>query len=180
VRTMGNCINGLLAHHATYARALRGRGELPHVEVNRYLNATFGPHLAQLQHQFPRMEEIVRFEDGHLEYRDIESLDRVVRGQELAECLWDAVCLFSQLMQRVFDRVLADEVGKSRVGRQFEDLWAAFLREIDEEIEWHTRRRAATRAHTERGAQGRRPADAFSGGASYAFEVAPDPRRRFS
>jgi hypothetical protein len=180
VRTMGTCINGLLTHHATYARALRGRGELSHVEVNRYLTATFGPQLAQLQREFPRMEEIVRFEDGHLEFRDIESLDRVVRGQELADCLWDAVCLFSQLMQRVFDRVLADEVGKSRVGRQFEDLWAAFLREIDEEIERHTRRRAATRAHTERGAHGRHPADAFSSGASYAYEVAPDQRRRFN
>lgn len=179
VRTMGTCINGLLAHHATYARALRGRGELSRTEVSRYLTMTFGPLLTRLQREFPRMEEIVRFDDGHLEFADVESLDRVVRGQELAECLWDAVCLFSQLMRLVFDRVLTDEVGKSRVGRQFEDLWAAFLREIDDEIERHTRRRAATRVQSNRDVQSHQAADTYSG-ASYAYGVVPESRRRFS
>jgi hypothetical protein len=179
VRTMGNCVNGLLAHHAVYARALRGRGELPAVEVGRYLDSTFGQLLAHLQHEHPRMEEIVRFVNGRLAYQDVETLDRVVRGQELADCLWDAVMLFSQLMRLVFERVLADEVGKSRVGRQFEDLWSAFLREIDEEIERQSRRYVATRAQTVRMPHVRPRAEMISG-VAYEFELAPDSRRRFS
>ncbi len=179
VRTMGSCINGLLAHHATYARALRGRGELPPTEVSRYLDSTFGPLLARLQHEYPRMEEIIRFICGHLEFHDVETLDSVVRGQELAECLWDAVKLLSQLMRLVFERVLADEVGKSRVGRQFEDLWSAFLREIDEEIERQSRHHISTRVQAERVMQGRGRAHAMSG-VPYEYELAPDSRRRFS
>ena len=153
VQTMGNCINGLLAHHALFARALRGRGEVPRSEVVRYLEATFGPPLAQLQRNFPRMEEIVCFVKGRLDYADLETLDRVVRGQELADCYWDAVQLFSHFMRVVFDRILTDEVGKSRVGRQFEDLWATFLREIDEEIARQQHRRAVTHVQAERFAQ---------------------------
>jgi Domain of unknown function (DUF4388) len=179
MRTMGNCINGLLAHHATFARVLRGRGELPAAEVARYLDSTFGPMLAGLQREYPRMEEIVRFTNGRLDVHDVETLDRVVKGHELVECLWDAVSLFRQLMQRVFDRLLADEVGKSRVGRQFEDLWAAFLREIDEEIERQSSRRVATRVQTERAVQGRPRAEAV-GGVPFEYELAPDSRRRFS
>jgi hypothetical protein len=177
VRTMGACINGLLAHHGQYARVLRGRGEVPRTEVARYIEATFGPMLAQLQHEFPRMDEMVRLANGQVQYQDIESLDKVVRGQELGECYWDAVQLFSYLMPTVFERVLHDEVGKSRIGRQFEDLWAAFLREIDEDIARLAQRRAATRGQAERAA---RPGMMSRGEAAYAYDVAPDPRRRFS
>lgn len=180
IQTMGNCINGLLAHHALYARALRGRGEVAKEEVIRYIESTFGPFLRKLQRSFPRMEEIVRFTDGRIDFHDLETLDRVVRGQELADCYWDAVRLFSELMRLVFDRVLADEVGKSRVGRQFEDLWGAFLRETDEEIERHMRRRAAQNVHHDRVAQSRTPAEVSSGMRLAAYELAPDSRRRFS
>lgn len=144
-RTMGTCIGGLLAHHGMYARALRGRGEVPPVEVKRYLNATFRPLLQRLQREFPRMEDIIRFEDGRLDIRDVETLDRVVRGQELLDCYWDAVRLLFGLMRQVFDVVLADEAGQSRVGRQFEDLWSAFLRELDEEMRRLASKHAATR-----------------------------------
>jgi hypothetical protein len=134
VRTLGNCVNGLLAHHAVYARELRGRGEVPREEANRYIEGTFAPPLRRMQRDYPRMDEIIRFEQGQLSYADVETLDRVVRGQELGECYWDAVRLLFQFTRQVFDAILADEAGHSRAGRQFEDLWAAFVREIDEEL----------------------------------------------
>lgn len=134
VSTMGGCINGLLAHHAIFARAIRGRGELPPHEVTRQVELTVRPLLERVQHEFPRMDGILRLTNGQLDIQDVETLHKVVRGQELQECYWDAVRFLSQLMRMVFDRVLADEVGKSRMGRQYEDLWAAFLREIDDEM----------------------------------------------
>ena len=111
IRTMGSCINGLIAHHAIYARSLRGRGEIPSREVIRYLEATFGPIIAQLQHSFPRMDGIVRFTRGEIDFHDLETLDKVVRGKELADSYWDAVQFMSRLMQLVFDRILS---GRSR------------------------------------------------------------------
>lgn len=180
VQTMGTCVNGLLAHHALFARALRGRGEVPEADINRYLEGTFGPLLAQLQRTFPRMEEIIRFVHGRIDYHDLETLDRVVRGQELADCYWDAVQLFSYFMRAVFERVLNDEVGKSRVGRQFEDLWAAFLRETDEEIERQQRRRAAAHVQADRAAQARNSSEPRRGMAYASYEAAPESRRRFS
>lgn len=177
-RTMGNSINGLLAHHAVYARALRGRGEVPQAEVERYLDQSFGQLLHHLQRDYPRMDGIVSFANGQLNFAEIESLEKVVKGQELAECLWDAVCLFSQLMRAVFERVIQDEVGKSRAGRQFEDLWAAFFRETDEEINRHFQRRAAARVQMDRPAQARGGV-AMDSGAAYAYELAPDSQRRF-
>jgi hypothetical protein len=146
IRAMGWCTNGLLAHHGTFARALRGRGEVPREEVHRYLEASFRPMLAQMQRDFPRMEEIVRFEQGQLVYEDLEGLDRVVRGQELVACYWDAVRLLFGLMRQIFAQVLTEEAGHSRIGHQFEDLWAAFLREIEEEIRRLSGTRAAMRA----------------------------------
>jgi hypothetical protein len=181
VQTMGMCVNGLIAHHAQYARALRGRGELPKREVARYLEATFLPLLARLQQTYPRMDGIIRFEGDHVDFSDAETLDKVVRGQELAECYWDAVQLFSQFIRQVFDRVLTDEVGKSRVGRQFEDLWAAFLREIDEEIDHHRHRRAMATVQADRYARAHVPAESRAGHAGYAtYELTPDAQRRFS
>ena len=134
VSTMGGCINGMLRHHAIYARALRGRGELPPREITRQVELTIQPLLERVQHEYPRMDGIIRLANGELDFHDIETLHKVVRGQELMDCYWDAVRFLSQLMRMVFDRVLAEEVGKSRPGRQYEDLWAAFLREIDDEI----------------------------------------------
>ncbi|MGZ3602447.1 MAG: hypothetical protein ACXWQ5_23090, partial [Ktedonobacterales bacterium] len=179
VRTMATCVNGLLTHHSLYARALRGRGEVAKQEVVRYLESTFGPELSHLQRDFPRMDAIVCFVDGRIDYHDLETLDRVVRGQELGDCYWDAVRLFSQFMRVVFDRVLTDEVGKSRAGRQYEDLWAVFLREIDEDLTRLSHRRAAHRVQSERLD---RVAQSRGSGvsASYAYEVAPDSQRRFS
>lgn len=181
VRSMGSCINGLIAHHGTYARVLRGRGEVARVELVRYLDATFQPLLATLQREFPRMDEVLRLQDGKFDYHDIESLDRVVRGQELQDCYWDAVQFCSNFLRLVFDRVLSDEVGKSRVGRQFEDLWAAFFREIDEEITRLMHRRAAQRVQADRTGQAHAPVNGAAE-AAYAYPAyAPrDAQRRFS
>jgi hypothetical protein len=127
------------------------------------------------------MDEVLRLADGKLDYHDMETLDRVVRGSELSECYWDAVQFCSHFMRLVFDGVLTDEVGKSRVGRQFEDLWAAFFREIDEEIARLMHRRAAQRVQADRAPQmhARVPGAAE---AAYALPVhAPrDAQRRFS
>ncbi len=132
--TMGECVNDLLRHHRVYARALRGRSDISPTEANRYIESRFRPLLDRVLREYPRMDEIVRFADGLVELRDIRSLDRVVRGQELIDCYWDAARLFFQLMQLVFTQVITDEAGQSRAGRQYEDLWVAFLREIDEEM----------------------------------------------
>lgn len=146
IRTMGTCINGLLLHHRRFARALRGRGEVPDAEACRYIDGRFRPLLLELQHEYPRMDEIVRLEHGGIVYSDLESLDRVVRGQELVECYRDGVLLLYAFMRRLFAAVIADEAGPSRLGRQFEDLWAAFLREIEEEIRPFATRHATIRA----------------------------------
>lgn len=177
VRTMGVCVNGLITHHARYARRLRGRGEVPQREVRRYLDATFGPVLAELERSFPRMDEVVSFSDGQLDYQELETLEKVVKGAELSDCLWDAVQLCSHFMRIVFDRVLNDEVGNSRVGHQFEDLWSAFLREIDEDMARLAYRRAATRVQQERAAQAQ---PGVMSGVPQAYGVAPDGRRRLS
>jgi hypothetical protein len=173
IRTMGTCINGLIAHHAIYARSLRGRGEIPRRELIRYLDVTFGPIIQQLQISFPRMDGIVRFSSGEINFQDLETLDKVVRGQELADSYWDAVQFVSQLMQMVFDRILQDEIGKSRTGRRFEDLWAVFQRELDIDIARLAQRRAVTREQAERTVQ------SHAGGrghrrVEYAYDAPPD------
>jgi len=177
VRTMGNCVNGLIAHHAKYARTLRGRGEVPQAEVRRYLEATFGPALAELERSIPRMDEVVSFSDGRLDYRELETLEKVVKGDELSDCLWDAVQLCSHFMRIVFDRVLNNEVGNSRVGHQFEELWSVFLREIDDEMTRLAHRRATTRVQQGRAAQAQ---PGVMSGMPQAYGVAPDGRRRLS
>lgn len=134
VRTMGACSNGLLTHHRDFARTLRGRGQLPELEINRYLEQRFAPSLAAMQGQCPRMDEIIRFEHGVLVYHEVEILDRVVRGQELVECYHDAVWLLYQFMCHLFDVVIEDETGSSRLGWQLEELWKSFRHEIEEEM----------------------------------------------
>jgi hypothetical protein len=134
IRTMTECLNGLLAHHSEFARALRGRGEVSQVEVQRYIEATFQPVLAHVQHEFPRMDEIIRFDAGRLNADDVETLDRVVKGAELLECYRDGVYLLSEFMQLVFERILTDEVGRGQVGQQYEEIWSAFTREMDHEV----------------------------------------------
>lgn len=178
IKTMGGCVNGLLLHHTTFARSLRGRGEVPAAEIARFLDESFGPLVAHLQRDYPRMDEVIRLSGGKLDFSDVLTLEKVVRGPELSECYWDAIGLLSHLMRKVFERVLSDEVGGSRAGRQFEDLWSDFLREIDQEITRLTHARARARVQRDRAAQPREMA--ADNAAAYAYDAAPDPRRRFS
>lgn len=146
VRTMGSCVNGLLAHHRSFARSLRGRGELPDVEINRYLEQRFAPTLAEMQQHCPRMDEIVRFEHGTLVYHEVEVLDRVVKGQELVGCYHDAVWLLYQFMGYLFRVIIEDETGSSRLGWQLDEVWRSFLHEIEEEMRPLAGAHAAMRA----------------------------------
>jgi hypothetical protein len=119
------------------------------------------------------MDGIVRFSSGEINFEDLETLDKVVRGQELADSYWDAVQFISQLMQTVFDRILQDETGKARTGRRFEDLWAVFQRELDTDIARLAERREVTRVQAERSMQ------SHAGGrghrrVEYAYDTAPD------
>jgi hypothetical protein len=134
IRTMTECINTLLAHHSVYARALRERGEVSQVEVQRYIEALFQPVLAHVQREFPRMDEIIRLDAGRLNAEDVETLDRVVKGPELLECYRDGVYLLSEFMQMVFERILTDEVGHGQAGHQYEDIWSKFTHEMDSEV----------------------------------------------
>ncbi len=182
VKTMGSCVNGLLAHHAVFARVLRGRGELPRNEVVQYIQRTFAPTLAYMQRQYPRMEEVIRLQEGQLDYADVMTLASVVRGQELVACYWDAVQSLYGLMEAVFEQVLADEAGNSRAGRQFSDLWIAFLREIEDEVERHRVRLASLNVQADRTVRGRPGAGVAHGGVggAYAYEPAHESQRRFS
>jgi hypothetical protein len=173
IRTAGSCINGLIAHHATYARSLRGRGEIPSQEVIRYLEAAFGPIIAQLQHSFPRMDGIVQFNRGEIDFHDLETLDKVVRGKELADSYWDAVQFMSRLMQLLFDRIMQDEVGKSQSGRRFEDLWTVFQRELDIDIRRLAQRRELSRVQSDRGQHSHAPVRGHRG-VEYAYDAVPD------
>lgn len=146
IRTMGSCINGLLAHHRDFARALRGRGPLPEHEINHYLEQRFAPVLADMQRNSPRMDEIIRCEHGTLVYHEVEILDRVVRGQELLECYHDGVLLLYHFMRHLFSVIIEDETGSSRLGWQLEELWKSFLHEIEEEMRPIANTHAAMRA----------------------------------
>jgi hypothetical protein len=132
--TMITFTNGLIEHHGHFARALRGRGEVGELETQRYIESTFGPLIQTVQREFPRMDEIILFTGGRIAAPDIAKLNGVVRGQELIECYQDAVLLLSDIMHMVVERVLTDEAGSSRTGKQYEDIWNAFSREIDMEI----------------------------------------------
>lgn len=144
IRTMTECINGLFAHHSQFARALRGRGEVSQVEMQRYLEATFQPILAHVQREFPRMDEIIRLDAGRLNAEDVETLDRVVKGGELVECYRDGVYLLSEFMQMVFERILTDEIGRGQAGAQYEELWSTFTQEMDSEVKRTLGQRAAS------------------------------------
>src|SRR5437763_2104183 len=51
VTVLSECINGLLVHHGTYAKSLRGRGQVPFAEVVRYLERRFAHQLQLLSNK---------------------------------------------------------------------------------------------------------------------------------
>ncbi len=140
---MGDFANGLLAHHARFARGLRARGESGNpTEAVRYIDRVVGPVVQALQAGYPRMDELIRVEKGRLIYDDVKSLDRVVRGHELISCYWDAARMMHATTRDLYELVCTEELGAARGGRKFDDLWIAFLRELDYEMgrlhQWYT------------------------------------------
>jgi len=147
IKTLALCANGLLAHHGKYARSLRGRGAVRPLEVTRYLEQRFLPLLRAIQGQYAILETVA-FRDGQLDWSEILSLHTLIRGQQLEAFYWEAVLGFSLFIREAFKMILADEVGVyGRAYRQFNELWQAFLHEIDDEIGQHRVRRASQQAH---------------------------------
>ncbi len=133
IKTMAHCINGLLAHHGSYARQLRGRGALRADQIARFLEETFEPSLRQVQARWPILET-ASFEQGRLNCQEIFSLHTLVKGEQLQQFYWDAVRALYWLMRDICDTILQEEVGNSRSGRRFRELWETFLREIEEKV----------------------------------------------
>lgn len=134
IKTLGQCINGLLIHHGTYAKGLRGRGQLPISEIVRYLERRFSQSLQLLAKQQYPILETMSFTNGQLDYNEVVNLDKLVKGEQLEEFYWEAVLGMATFLRTVFATLLNDEVGNSHTGRQLNVVWKAFLTEIDQEI----------------------------------------------
>src|SRR6266566_6526952 len=142
VKTLSQCINGLLIHHGTYAKSLRGRGQLPVVEIVRYLERRFAQPLQLIAKQHYPILETATFTNGQLDCTEIIHLDKLVKGEKLEELYWEAVLGLVTFLRTVFATLLNDEVGNSHTGRQLNYVWKAFLTEIDQEIQQYQLYRA--------------------------------------
>ncbi|HXZ04617.1 MAG TPA: DUF4388 domain-containing protein [Ktedonobacteraceae bacterium] len=142
IETLSQCINGLLIHHGTYAKSLRGRGQLPFTEIVRYLERRFTQPLELLaKQQYPILDTLT-FTNGQLDCTEIIYLDKLVKGEKLEEFYWEAVLGLATFLRTVFSTLLNDEVGNSHTGRQLNYVWKAFLTEIDQEIQQYQLYRA--------------------------------------
>jgi hypothetical protein len=151
IKTLSECINGLLVHHGTYARNLRGRGHVPSMEIVRYLERRFSQQLRNLgRHQYPILET-TSFTYGQLDCSDILSLSKIVKGGQLEEYYWEAVQGLAAFLRIIFTELLRDEVGNSHIGRQLNVAWKIFLSEIDHEIQQYQLYRAQRRTQQNRG-----------------------------
>lgn len=126
LKTLSECINGLLIHHGTYARSLRGRGQVSSMEIVRYLEGRFGRHLHLLAKQFPLLDT-VSFNYGLLDCNDILTLSKIIKGQQLEEHYWEAVQGLVAFLRMTFEEVIRDEVGNSHTGRHLDVVWKGFL-----------------------------------------------------
>ncbi len=146
IKTLAECINGLLIHHGTYARSLRGRGHVPSMEIVRYLERRFAQQLRMLgRHQYPILET-TNFTYGQLDCSDILNLSKIVKGVQLEEYYWEAVQGLAAFLRIIFTELLRDEVGNSHIGRQLNVAWKIFLSEIDHEIQQYQLYRAQRKA----------------------------------
>ena len=139
---LSDCINGLLVHHGTYAKSLRGRGQLPFREIVRYLERRFGQQLRLLATQQYAILETTEFANGKLDCSSILTLKELVKGEKLEEFYWEAVLGLAAFLRMVFAEILRDEVGNSHTGRHLNMVWKAFLTEIDSEIQQYQLYRA--------------------------------------
>ncbi len=135
VAILSECINGLLSHHGTYAKTLRGRGQIPVREIVRYVERRFGQHLELLATQQYPILETIEFANGKLDCTSILTLKELVKGEKLEEFYWDAVLGLAAFLRMVFAEILRDEVGNSHTGRHLNMVWKAFQTEIDPEIQ---------------------------------------------
>lgn len=135
IRTLSECINGLLIHHSHYAKSLRNRGHVPEAEVARYMERRFAQPLQLLAKQQYPILETTNFTNGRLDCVDILTLDKLVKGEKLEEFYWEAVLGLAAYLRMVFSELLRDEVGNSHTGRQLNVVWKAFLTEVDHEIQ---------------------------------------------
>jgi len=150
VNTLAECVNGLLIHHGTYARNLRGRGHVPSMEIVRYLERRFAQQLRNLgRHQYPILETTT-FTYGQLDCSDILNLSKIVKGVQLEEYYWEAVQGLAAFLRIIFTELLRDEVGNSHIGRQLNIAWKIFLSEIDHEIQQYQLYRAQRRTQQNR------------------------------
>ena len=163
IKTLGQCINGLLIHHGTYAKALRGRGQLPIAEIVRYLERRFSQPLHLLAKQQYAILETVTFANGQLDYSEIINLDSLVKGEQLEEFYWEAVHSLAAFLRTVFNTLLQDEVGNSHTGRQLNIVWRAFLTEIEQEMHQYQLYRAHQNTQQNRG----RRTDALNNGQNW-------------
>ncbi|GCE11856.1 DUF4388 domain-containing protein [Tengunoibacter tsumagoiensis] len=151
ITTLAECINNLLIHHGSYARHLRGRGHIPSMEIVRYLERRFLPHLQMLaKQQFPILETAT-FHYGQLDCNDILTLHKLVKGEQLEEFYWEAVQGLVAFLRMIFTELLRDEVGNSHTGRQLTVAWKIFLSEIDHEVQQYQVYRAHRNAQMARG-----------------------------
>jgi len=135
VTTLSECINGLLVHHGTYAKSLRGRGHVPSIEIVRYLEGCFAQSLRTLAKQQSSILDTATFHYGQLDCTDILTLSKVVKGEQLEEFYWEAVQGLAAFLRVIFTELLRDEVGNSHTGRQLTVAWRIFLSEIDHDIQ---------------------------------------------
>lgn len=150
IKTLSQCINGLLIHHGMYAKALRGRGQLPVADIVSYLEKRFAGSLQLMAtQQFPILET-TSFVNGQLDCSEIFNLNNLVRGEQLEEFYWEAVRGLAVFLRTVFTTLLNDEVGNSYTGRQLNVVWKAFLTEVDQEIQQYQLYRAGQHAQNTR------------------------------
>src|SRR2546427_5081195 len=158
VTILAECINGLLIHHGTYAKSLRGRGHVPFAEVVRYLEHRFAHQLQLLSKQQYPILETTEFANGKLDCTSILTLDKLVKGEQLEDLYWDAVLGLAAFLRMVFAELLRDEVGNSHTGRNLNLAWKAFLTEIDHEIQQYQVYRAYRNTQLNHGRDAKQPA----------------------
>jgi hypothetical protein len=151
INTLGQCINGLLVHHGSFAKSLRGRGQLPITDIVSYLERRFTQPLQALAKQkYPILETAI-FINGQLDYNEIINLHNLVKGEQLEEFYWEAVLGMDAFLRTVFTTLIQDEVGNSHTGRQLSVVWKAFLTEIEQEMYQYQLYRANQNAQQPRG-----------------------------
>lgn len=153
MHTMGTCINKLLSHHSTFARAMRARNQ-SQSETFLLLEMAFLPLLRRAQREYPIIEAVT-FHDGQVDYQELMELYKLVRGEQLETFYWEAAQAFHKLMNETFQMIIDDEIGPSRASRRFSELWGTFAQEIDGEMERQRVRRIANHRQPPNGPAGR-------------------------